>query len=165
MRALFTGVLLFALLGMSAPQVQAQIAVGPQVSAADDVDFGIGAVLDVPIPSLHEALEFAGAFTFFFPDHGDYTELEGTVRYLFHLHDSALVPFALAGMGVGFASHEHDGQEESETHVDLKFGGGIKAHMERLIPFAELDFGVGDGPDFTFRVGVALTLGAGGEGN
>lgn len=163
MRKLLPGALALSLLCLPASWAYGQVSLGPQVTAADEVDLGVGVVVEAPLTSFHEALEFGGAFTFYFPDNGDHSELEGTVRYLFHLPDSDLVPFALGGLGIGFASHEHNGHQNDETQVDLRFGGGIKAHMEDFTPFAELALGVGDGPDFAFRAGLAFELGSGGN--
>lgn len=162
MRTLIAGTAALALLALCAPQAQGQISIGPQITLADDVDIGIGAALEAPMASVHENLEFSGAFTLFFPDHSDYWELEGTVRYLFSAQgNSSLIPFALAGVGLGRSSHEHDGHTTNDTHVDLKFGGGVKAHMDLFTPFVELALAVGDGPDFGLRAGLAFALGDG----
>lgn len=164
MRTLTAGSLLLALLLFCAPEARGQVALGPEVSVAEDVDVGIGAIVEAPLTSLHQNLEFAGRFTFYFPDGGDYWEMDGDVRYLFPLEGgNDLVPFALAGLAIGHFSWDYDGPGEgasgSSTEVGLRIGGGLKVPMGAFTPFAELGLGIGDIPDFSLRLGGTFPLG------
>lgn len=164
MRTLTAGSLLLALLLIGAPEAQGQIAIGPELSVAESVDVGIGAIVEAPLTSIHERLEFAGRFTFYFPDGWDYWEIDGDVRYLFPLEGGDdLIPFALAGLAIGHSSRDYetpgDGAGGSNTEVGLRVGGGLKIPMRRFTPFAELGLGVGDLPDFSLRLGGTFPIG------
>jgi hypothetical protein len=145
--------------------LEGQVSVAPEVAIGDDVDFGIGGALSLPLTQLHEDLEFAGRFTFFFPDGFDYWEINGDVRYLFSIEgNDQIVPFALAGLAIGNASYDADVPDivevdESNTEVGLRLGGGIKVPQDRFVPYAELGLGIGDIPDFAIRVGLSFLLG------
>jgi hypothetical protein len=154
------------LLLCGATAVEGQLRVGGELAFADDVDFGIGALVEVPLTSINENLEFGGRFDFFFPDGYDYWEINGDVRYLFPLPDnSQVVPYALAGLAIGRISADIDvdipgvNVDASNTEVALRLGGGVKFPMERVTPFAELGLGIGDIPDFAIRGGLSLALG------
>lgn len=164
MRTLAAGSLLLALLLIGGPEVQGQIAIGPEASVAEDVDAGIGFIVETPLASLHENLELASRFTLYFPDGGDYWEIDGDVRYLFHLDGGDdLIPFALAGLAIGHSSWDYElpgeGGSGSNTEVGLRVGGGLKIPMRRFTPFAELGLGVGDLPDFSLRLGGTFPIG------
>jgi len=136
MRSLAAGSLFLALLLFGAPDARGQIAVGPELSVAEDVDVGIGVIIEAPLTSIYENLEFAGRFTFYFPDGFDYWEIEGDVRYLFPLSGgNDLVPYALAGLALGHFSWNYDfpGAEGSvsDTEIALRIGGGLKVPMNR----------------------------------
>lgn len=164
MKKVLAGILSVALLSFFAPSAQAQVALGPQLSLADDVDFGIGAVLETPLTAFNDNLEFSGAFTLFFPDAGDYWELEGSIRYLFpNAGDGSFIPFVSAGIGIGRFSWDSENAEGSDSEVGLKLGGGLKFPMEKITPFAELGLGIGDLPDFTLRGGLTFMVGGGGS--
>ncbi|MFO8174447.1 MAG: hypothetical protein ACQET1_02825 [Gemmatimonadota bacterium] len=160
MKNLFAGVLALALLTLSAPAVQGQIDLGPQLSVAEDVDVGIGVNVVAPLATLHENLEFSGNFTFYFPDGVDYWEVDGDVRYLFPIPDNtSILPFAMAGLAIGYYSWDAGIHDGSETELGLRLGGGFKVPMDNLTPFLELGLGVGDIPDFTLRGGLTFPLG------
>lgn len=164
MRTLAAGSLLTAFFLFGTPGVQGQIALGPEFSVAEDVDVGIGAVVEAPLTSLYENLEFAGRFTFYFPDGFDYWEMDGDVRYLFPLEGGGdLIPFALAGLAIGHYSwgseSPGEGSGGSDTEVALRIGGGLKVPMGSFIPFAELGLGIGDLPDFSLRLGGTFPIG------
>jgi opacity protein-like surface antigen len=154
-----------ALFFLGTPGVQGQVALGPELSVAEDVDFGVGAVVEVPLTSVYPDLEFAGRFTFYFPDSGDYWEINADARYLFPLEgESPVLPFVLAGIAIGHFSWEYDlpvvgTQSGSDTELGLRLGGGFKVPLEQAVPFAELGLGVGDIPDFSLRAGVTFLIG------
>lgn len=163
MRKLFAGTMLFALLALSAPDARAQVDLGPQVSVAENVDVGIGLNVGLPLSTLNENLEFSGNFTFYFPDGIDYWEIDGNIRYLFPLEgNSSLVPFVMAGLGIGHYSWGDDVPDRvdnSNTELGLRLGGGAKFPMERMTPFVDLGLAIGDLPDFTLRGGFTFPLG------
>ena len=169
MRTRFAGPLVVSLLALVASPLHGQIAVGPEISLAEDVDLGIGVVMEGPLTSVYEQLEFGGRFTLYFPDGGDYWELDGDVRYLFPLEgENALLPYVLAGIAIGHWSWDYEGPGDeapvgrrsgSDTEVALRIGGGFKVPMARMTPFAELGLGVGDLPDFTLRGGLTFPVG------
>jgi len=158
------GLLVFALLAVGGSEAQGQVRLGPEVSLAQDVDFGIGAVVEMPMTSIHERLEFAGRFTLFFPDRGNYWELDGDVRYLFPLAgENTLLPYAMAGLAIGHSSWDYegpgDGSTVSDTELALRIGGGAKFPMASFTPFVDLGLTIGDLPDFNLRAGVTFPLG------
>jgi hypothetical protein len=164
MRILLAGSFVLALFFFSAPGAHGQVALGPEISLAEDVDLGIGAVMEAPLTSVYENLEFAGRFTLYFPDGGDYWEIDGDVRYLFPLEgENALLPYALAGIAIGHSSWNYEtpgeGRSGSDTEIALRIGGGFKVPMDRLTPFVELGLGIGDLPDFTLRGGLTFPIG------
>jgi hypothetical protein len=164
MRVLAIGILAAGLTLGGPAALEGQWSAGPEIALADDVDFGIGGVVSVPLTSIYPDLEFAGRFTLFFPDGFDYWEVDGDVRYLFNIEgNEEVVPYALAGLAIGRASHDDEVGDfdvgGSNTEVGLRLGGGIKAPMDQFVPFAELGLGVGDIPDFTIRAGLSFLVG------
>jgi hypothetical protein len=164
MRKIFTGLCVSALVAVGGSELQAQVALGPEVSVAENVDAGIGLVVEAPLTSVNANLEVAGRFTLYFPDVIDYWEIEGDVRYLFPLADQPqLLPYVLGGIAIGHYSYDRDGPGErvstGNTEVALRLGGGLKIPMDRAIPFIELGLGIGDLPDFTFRGGLTFPVG------
>lgn len=164
MKTLYSGLLVGFLFAAGAADVEGQVRVGPEISLAEDVDVGIGAVVEAPLTAIYENLEAAGRFTLYFPDGADYWELDADVRYLFPLEgENQLLPYALAGIAIGHSSWDHGGPGEgssgSDTEIALRIGGGFKIPMDRFTPFAELGLGIGDLPDFTLRAGVTLPVG------
>ncbi|MGW8266331.1 MAG: outer membrane protein [Longimicrobiales bacterium] len=164
MRTLVTGSLLLTFLLFGAPAAQGQVAIGPELSVAEHVDVGIGAIIEAPLASVHENLEFAGRFTIYFPDFGNYWEIDGDVRYVFPLDgENNLLPYVLAGLAIGHFSWDYDfpggDGSVSDTEIGLRIGGGLKVPFGRAIPFAELGLGIGDIPDFSLRLGATFPLG------
>lgn len=164
MRTLFAGSLLLALFLIGTPDAQGQLRIGPEFSVAEDVDVGIGALVEGPLASLNENLEFAGRFTLYFPDFGNYWEIDGDVRYVFPLSgENDLLPYALAGLAIAHYSWDQgsagDGGGYSDTEIGLRIGGGLKVPFGRTVPFAELGLGIGDIPDFSLRLGATFPLG------
>lgn len=164
MKKLLAGLFALALFLGTAGHGEAQVSLGPEIAIADDADFGLGAVLEAGLPSVDANLEVVARFNIFFPDGFDYWELDGDVRYLFPLRDQdQIIPFVLAGIGIGHASVDYDGPgievDGSNTEVGIRLGGGLKIPMERITPFVELGLGVGDIPDFVLRGGLTFPLG------
>lgn len=150
-----TGVLLFA-----APRVSAQVRLGPELTVADNVDFGIGARAFFPIPSVHPNMEIGAFLDIYFPGNdADYFEVGGTWYYLFPLADNPnLIPKVGAGMTVGRWSVS----ESSRTDVGLHLLGGLEFPLPTIQPFIEAGAGLGDIPDFFLRGGISFRLGGSG---
>jgi len=163
MKKLCAGLFALALLFGTADLAHGQVSLGPEISIADNVDFGIGAVLEAALGSLDPNLEMAARFTLYFPDGIDYWELNGDLRYLFPLTDqNQIIPYVLGGIAIGHASYDGDrpGLEVNggNTEVGVRLGGGLKFPMDRITPFAELGLGVGDIPDFSLRGGLTFPM-------
>ena len=163
MRTFFAGAVVLALFALSAPRAQAQVQLGPQLSMAEDVDFGLGVNVELPLSSLNENLEFSGNFTLYFPDRGDYWEIDGNVRYLFPpAGSSSVIPFVMGGLAIGRSSWDEDDFPDldgnSDSELALRLGGGAKFPMGRVTPFVDLGLTIGDLPDFVLRGGLTFPL-------
>ena len=102
LRALAMAAALVAVPGL----VQAQATLGPTIAYHDDVHFGIGAALTLPIEAIDENVGLLADFLIFFPEEGlDYFEINGNLTYDFALEDSNAVPFGLAGLNI---ARRHD---------------------------------------------------------
>jgi opacity protein-like surface antigen len=154
-------------LALAAPMgLQAQVMIAPEAAYADGVDLGVGAQLTIPLPSLNENVELAGRFNFFFPDVGDYWEINGDLHYLFTTDgDSQVTPYVLAGVGIGRWSFDADlgsfgSVSASSTEVALRAGGGLRIPASDKLNFvAEGAIGIGDIPDYAIRAGLQFTTG------
>jgi hypothetical protein len=153
---LFTGLLL-----MAAPDASAQARLGPELTIADDVDFGIGARAFFPISSVHRNMEIGAFLDIYFPGNdASYFELGGTWYYLFPLADNAnLVPKVGAGMTVGRFSRD----ERDNTEVGIHLLGGLEFPLPTIQPYLEAGAGLGDIPDFFLRGGISFRLGGAGS--
>ncbi|MGI9629000.1 MAG: outer membrane protein [Longimicrobiales bacterium] len=144
----------------------AQVTVSPQISFADDVDLGLGGSVAFPLEQLHEAMEGFASFDLFFPgDNLGYWEIDAILRYLIEIDNPDVLPFVSGGLAIGSFSIDlpagvPDLGFGSSTEFGLKLGGGAKFKAEdALSPWADLHFGLGDIPGFTFRVGIGFTVG------
>jgi hypothetical protein len=166
MRHIVGLVLAAGLVFATSDAAHAQVRLAPEVSLADDVDFGVGGRAFFPIPSLHRNMEIAGFFTVYFPgSNQSYWELGGTWYYLFRLPDNAsLIPKIGAGMTAGwFSSDPPGGSSSSRNDVGLHLVGGLEFPQGRFQPYVEGGVGIGDIPDFFLRGGVSFALGSGGS--
>lgn len=149
-----------ALLGMTiAPAgVAAQATVGPMAAFHDDVDFGIGGFVSIPVPSLDPNLTIVPSFVYYFPDDPfNYWEINGDVLYAFEVSaDTPVLPFAFGGLN--FASFGIDGGN-SNTEIGLNLGGGIKFRAESVEPFAGAKFQIGDIDGFVIFGGIGFPVG------
>ena len=136
---------------------QAQTIVGALGAYYDDFEaFGIGAYVGIPIPQVYEGLIFKPDFMFFFPDGGDYWELNGDVVMRFPLEESPILPFALGGISIGRVSSDFGG---SDTDVGLNLGGGVIFPMETIRPVAGAKFEIRDNTGFVIFGGIGFPLG------
>lgn len=146
---------------------RAQVSISPHAAFANDVDFGIGAIVGFPLESLHEAIEGAGSFTIFFPGDGlGYWEINALLNYMIELANPDVLPYVSAGLGIGNYSIDvpdipgFGGFGFSGTEIGLKVGGGAKFNPDNSVsPFAEVHLGLGNIPDFAVRGGVSFKVG------
>ena len=156
MKKLLCAVALVGLLGIPV-SASAQATVGPLLAFHDDVDFGVGGFVAIPVPSLNPNLSVVPSFLYYFPDGGDYWEINGDVQYSFDVSpDTPVLPFAFAGLN--FANFGGDGAD-SQTEIGLNLGGGIEFRADSLNPFAGAKFTIGDVDGFVVFAGLGFTLG------
>ncbi|MGD2069926.1 MAG: hypothetical protein PVI57_14740 [Gemmatimonadota bacterium] len=142
MRRYFATALAVAALAAVPASAQAQASFGATAAYHVDVEaLGVGAVVQVPLPNLHENVNLLGDFTYYFP--GDqsfgsnsvsfsYWEINGNLTYDFALEgNDSLTPFALGGLVLARSSYDAEtvvGNFDlgDSTDVGLNLGGGIK---------------------------------------
>ena len=138
---------------------EAQVQIGPTLAISDEVDFGLGATLSAQAPQLGEALGFIGEFIVFFPDDGDYFEINGNVTYSFPLAESTVLPFALGGLNIGRAS----AGDFSNTEIGINLGGGITFDAGSFRPSVGGRFAINDllNDHFVFFATLPFEVGGG----
>jgi len=144
---------------LAAPQAaRAQATVGPIVGVHEEADFGVGAYLGIPVPSLADGLSINPSFTYFFPGGSrEYWEINGDVVYDFGLSgDAPVVPFALAGLNVATAS---GGGRGGDTDLGLNLGGGVTFATRSARPLVGGRFEIGGGEGFVVFAGVGFPVG------
>jgi hypothetical protein len=144
-----------ALVGMLAAPglVEAQTAVGAAAAYHTEGDgtFGIGAYASIAMPQIYEGLAFTPNFLYFFPEFGDYWELNADATYSFPVaDDSPIIPFALAGLNIA---------RSSDTDLALNFGGGVAFPLESIRPVIGGKFETQRGSPFVIFGGVGIPLG------
>lgn len=158
---------------LALPQTaESQVLLAPELAIGDDVDFGVGGRALFGLSSVQPALQAAGFITIFFPgENVSYFELGGTLYYRFILPDNpGIVPKAGAGVTVARGSSDYSipGEGESSsssTNVGLHLLGGLELPRGKIVPYGEVQAGIGDIPSFAIRVGVGFAVGGGGVGN
>lgn len=150
-----------AVLGLSVTTVplQAQVTLGPTLAWENDLDFGIGATLRAPLASAGDGVGVMADFMVFFPDVGDYFEVNGYVTYDLPLQESTALPFVLGGVTIGRTSGEVLGVSYSNTAVRLDVGGGVEFDAGTLRPLAGLRLELGDGDALVFFASIPFALG------
>lgn|SRR5690606_38889673 len=162
MNRLLRSTLVAAALVAAPAAVEAQTTLGPTVAYHDDVDFGIGIALGLPMDALHENVEFLGDFVFFFPevDGFDFWEINGNLTMDFPVEDASVLPFALAGLNIARASFDAGaGISGSNTEVGLNLGGGIKFDVGSIRPTVGLRLEIEGGDGFVFFGTVPFVIG------
>jgi hypothetical protein len=140
--------------------VEAQMSAGPAAAFHDDLDFGIGAFLSVPVPSLAENLSIVPSFIYYFPDGVDAFEINGDVMYAFEVsEDTPVLPFAFAGLNIMRVSLDTPGTSASNTEIGLNLGGGITFRAESVRPFVGAKFEIGDADGFVIFGGIGFPIG------
>jgi len=133
--------------------VDAQTVVGPAAAYYTEGDgaFGIGAYASIPLPQIHESVVFSPNFLYFFPDNGDYWELNADAIYRFPVSgDSPIAPFALAGLNIA---------RTSETDLALNLGGGVVFPLESVRPVVGAKFETHSGSPFIVFAGIGFAVG------
>jgi hypothetical protein len=149
---------LFAALAVSAlapGAVRAQTTLGPLLAIHDEGDFGIGAALGLPLDNVGEGIGLLADFVFFFPEVGDYWEINGNGTYSFPLENSSVLPFVLAGLNIGHASVG----TFSNTDLGLNIGGGIEFDAGSVRPTAGLRATLRDGSGFIVFITLPFEIG------
>lgn len=139
----------------------AQVTAGPAAGFHDDLDFGIGGFVGIPVPSLDPNLSIIPSFIYFFPDGIDAWEINGDVVYAFEVSDETpVLPFAFAGLNIQRRSADLGSLGSvSNTEMGLNLGGGIQFRAESVNPFAGAKFTIGDYDGFVIFGGVGFAVG------
>jgi hypothetical protein len=162
MRKLLSAVALVGMLAVpGSAEAQAQTVIGGVGAYYDDLEaFGIGAYVAIPVPQVYDGLSINPNFVFFFPDNGDYWELNGDVVLSFPLEDdSPIIPFALGGISIGRSSFDAFGVSASDTDIGLNLGGGVVFPLETVRPVAGAKFEIRDNTGFVIFGGVGFPVG------
>lgn len=126
------------------------VSFGPQLSLAEDADFGIGGRVQIGLP--RAPVSVWGSFDLFFPDGpADYWELNVNASYDFHLPTTpTVVPYAGGGLNI---AHRSAGLAD-DTDGGLNILGGIRFPLPSVTPFFELRIEAGGGDMFVATGGV-----------
>jgi hypothetical protein len=136
------------------------IAFGPQVSWADDTDFGVGARLVFGLSDLYPNLEAIISGDYFFWDACDdctYIEVNANVALPINV-EAALNPYVGGGLNIARVSVDFGefGGSASDTEVGLNVLGGLKFPGDSFTPFVEARFEIGGGEQFVLTGGILL---------
>ena len=141
---------------------QAQVTLGPALAFGDsNRDLGLGVALALPADALGPGFGFLFDFLYFFPDVGDYLEINGNVTYDFPLENSTAVPFVLGGLNISNSSLDIPGVvNASSTDAALNLGGGISFDLGNFRPRVLGRFQVGDGSGLQLVVTLPFAIGS-----
>jgi hypothetical protein len=112
-------------------EARAQTVAGPYLAYHDDFDLGIGAFIEVPIPSYAEGLSLTADLGIYFPgDHVgtdvNYFEINGGALYRFEVDSDVVSLFALGGLNIARRTVDDDDVDDrSKTDLGLNLGGGV----------------------------------------
>lgn len=143
---------LFALPGAA----RGQAAIGPQLSLAEDHDFGLGGRVVANIAD-YGGWEGVGSFDVFFPEGDvDYWEINGNIVYNFPV-DPARAFFPYLGGGLNVAHLDGPGGADGDvedTEVGLNVVGGGKFDATGVTPFVEARIEIEGGEQFVLTGGL-----------
>ena len=162
MRKRSSWIMSIAVLALTPGLSQAQVTLGPTLAYDNDVDFGIGAMVGVPLSSFGDGVRLMADVVLFFPDATgvDYFEINGGVTYDFPVENSTVTPFALAGINIGRTSVDIPGLPGgSSTELGLNVGGGIKFDAGNLRPTAGVRLEISGGELFVIFASLPFQLG------
>jgi hypothetical protein len=141
--------------------LHAQLALGAQLEWSQDFDNGAGARALVELPMGDFApVELHVTFDYFWPEDGDYWELNGN---LVTTPAVATVLTAYFGAGLNIAHTKWIDpldQEQSRTRVGANVLGGLRYDPGKLVPFFELKYEIGGGEQWIASAGFMIRLGA-----
>jgi hypothetical protein len=133
-------------------EVTGQAQLGAQLSYGDKEDFGLVARVEVPIRNFGQGLRGIGSLDLFFPERGNYFELNGNIAYGFSIEgNNSLFPYVGSGLSL---AHMSGGNNNSDTDLGLNLLAGTAFAAEHLRPFVEARFEVGGGEQLVFTAGV-----------
>lgn len=159
MKKLLIAVCTVLAVGVMAIPAEAQVQFGPQLSYADDFDFGIGARAQFDLGSAVDEggtfgdLRGVVSFDYFFPDCelGDcsYIEINGNALYPFDV-EGEVEPYVGAGVNIARVSVE----DVSDTEVGLNALGGINFGLGPFMAFSEARIELSGGEQFVLTFGA-----------
>ena len=129
---------------------------GPQVSLAEDADFGVGARVEFDFAN--SPLTIIGSFDYYFPDGPvDYWEINGNLIYNFTIPSAPTVtPYAGGGLNIAHASWDGGNlvDDSSDTDAGLNLLGGARFDAGAIMPFIEMKFEIAGGEQFVVTGGL-----------
>lgn len=136
------------LVGPGARDASGQPYFGVQGSFGTEMDFGVGASVLANIENVN--LEGVASFNLFFPDEGDFWDLNGNLFYHFHLPDTrSVLPYVGGGLNIARLSNG-----AGNTEVGLNLGGGVRFPSGNITPFLEGRYVVSDFDQFVITGGL-----------
>lgn len=153
---LLLALLLAAGFAASATRAQTRVAVGPRVGfdVANVEELLIGAEARIGHEEL--AVEVQPAFDLYLPENGSFSTLSINLLYLLPLdEEERYTPYA--GAGLGFSFYDVDGDETTDTGLNLV--GGLRFTSHRAFtPFVQTQVTLGTIDLIAFSGGVLFTL-------
>lgn len=142
-------------------QAQAQVSLGPTLAYHDDFDFGVGAMIGVPIPALADGVGFLGDFTVFFPDADnlDVWEINGNITWDIPVESPAVSPFLLGGLNIVNWSVDTVGGDVDDSDLGLNLGGGFRFDAGTLEPLVGLRAELNDFDGLVIFAALPFSLG------
>jgi opacity protein-like surface antigen len=130
---------------------------GPELSLAEDADFGLGARIEFDFDG--PPLTLIGSFDYFFPDPDDvdYWELNANLVYNFRIADApSITPYAGGGLNIAHVSIDRGDSfdDASDTDPGLNILGGVKFDAGPVTPFVEIKFEIEGGDQFIVTGGL-----------
>ena len=156
-----------ALFILSPGALQAQVALGGQLSWAEDADLGVGARGTFGLPTT-VPLEIHGSVDYFFPSDISgasitYWEANANLVYKFQIPASPVAPYAGAGLNLAYVSVDIGipDVDTSTTEIGLNLLGGAMFNLGPITPFGEMRFEVNGGEQFVISAGALFSVGPG----
>jgi hypothetical protein len=151
--------LIIGVVGMlGAANLEAQVRFGGQVGYANDADLGLGARVQVGLPSLNQ-IDFIGSFDLYFPSSVsgvdvNYWEINANLKYDFPINSPTFGPYLGTGLNLAHVSVSSQGFGASDTDLGLNIMGGTTFRAGSMTPFAELRVEVGGGEQVILAGGL-----------
>jgi hypothetical protein len=136
--------------------LSAQVTLGPQLNwGIDDADFGLGGRVEYVWPIDPGAFTI-GSFDFFFPDVGDYWEININIGHTIPVKVEDISLYAGAGLNWAHVSLGN----ASDNKFGLNLLAGMKYLLASVMPYGELRVEAGGGKQVVFTAGVLFNIGA-----